>query len=125
VKPNASVSFEIEFFEQILKHYNKHLEVMELLAGLYNQAGQFDKAIKIDRRIVRLDPKNPDAHYNLACSLALNGKIKEALETLMFAVVCGYNDLQWLLKDPELAALQALPEFQAVVDFLKNPGTNG
>ncbi len=73
----------------------------------------------MDRRLVRLQPQNPTAHYNLACSLALSKRKSEALQALKIAVELGYKDAEWLSQDPDLEVLQGHPEFQKLVNRLR------
>ncbi len=109
------LSFEIEFVEDILRRDPNDPTVVELLANLYTKAGQIDQGLKLDRRLVKLQPANPVAHYNLACSLALKEKADNALQSLRTAIEHGYADWDWLLKDPDLTNLRTHPEFHAIL----------
>ncbi len=73
----------------------------------------------MDRKLVRLDPKNPTAHYNLACSLALCKKRPDALRSLRKALSLGYDDLDWMEQDPDLEILKDDPEFRKLLSQLK------
>jgi predicted Zn-dependent protease len=103
--------FEVQFFEGVLKHNPADTEVIELLGGLYTKQGRIDEGLRMDRRLVRLAPNNPTAHYNLACSLALKRRKADAVRALRRAVEKGYTDLKWLRKDPDLASLRSYPAF--------------
>jgi hypothetical protein len=72
----------------------------------------------MDRKLVRLQPDNATAHYNLACSLALSKRRAAALRTLRRAVQLGYRDLDWMLQDPDLDGLKNHEEFQQLVSTL-------
>ncbi len=112
--------FEISFFESVLKKDPKHVEVIELLGGLYTNAGRIDDGLKMDRRLARLCPENPVVHYNLACSLAIKRRNKDALDALNKAVELGYNDIQWLVEDPDLENLRNYPAFQRLIRRLRS-----
>jgi hypothetical protein len=73
----------------------------------------------MDRRLVRLQPANATAHYNLACSLALTRRRSAALRSLRQAVELGYSDFDWMSQDPDLEALKTYPAFTALLDQLK------
>jgi len=103
--------FEIQFFEGVLKHNPADTDVIELLGGLYTKQGRIDEGLRMDRRLVRLAPNNPTAHYNLACSLALKRRKADAVRALRRAVEAGYIDLKWLREDPDLASLRSYPAF--------------
>jgi Flp pilus assembly protein TadD len=112
-------AFEIRFFESIHRRDPAYTEVIEILGGLYTKTGRISDGLKMDRKLVRLLPKNPTAHYNLACSLALSKRKADALRTLKQAVKLGYNDFDWMNQDPDLEGLKAHPEFQKLTAQLK------
>ena len=63
--------FDVRFFESVLRHNRSDAEVIEILGSLYTRLGRIADGLKMDRRLVKLQPDNATAHYNLACSLAL------------------------------------------------------
>ena len=111
-------NFEISFYESILKKDPKFVEVIELLGGLYTRAGRIDDGLKMDRKLVRLRPGNPVVHYNLACSLALKRRLKDAFTVLTKAVELGYRDIKWVQEDPDLENLRNHPSYQRLLDAL-------
>ena len=115
MKTREDLSFEIDFVEDIFRRDPNDFTVVELLANLYTKAGQIDQGLKLDRRLVKLQPANPMAHYNLACSLALKENADTALQSLRTAIAHGYADWDWLLKDPDLTNLHSHPEFHAIL----------
>lgn len=108
-------AFEIEFFEAVLRRDPGYVEVIEILGGLYTKNGRVRDGLRMDRRLVRLRPDNPTAHYNLACSLALTRRAAAALRSLERAVALGYRDFTWMREDPDLEILQAHPKFRALL----------
>ena len=111
-------TFEIGFYESILRREPRYTEVIELLGGLYTKTGRIADGLKMDRKLVRLMPMNATAHYNLACSLALSKRPSEALRSLRRAVDLGYADIDWMVQDPDLEELKEHPSFQALLDLL-------
>jgi tetratricopeptide (TPR) repeat protein len=111
--------FEIEFFEAVHRRCPGYVDVVGLLGALYTKAGRIAEGLKMDRKLVRLDPENPTAHYNLACSLALSKKRPDALRSLRKALSLGYDDLDWMEQDPDLEVLKADPEFRQLLSQLK------
>ena len=111
--------FEIAFYESILGRDPCYTEVIELLGSLYTKQGRIADGLRMDRKLVRLQPANPTAHYNLACSLALSRRKADALRSLRDAVKLGYSDLDWMQQDPDLEGLKAHPEFSALLEQLK------
>lgn len=111
--------FEIGFFESVLKRDPSYTEVIEILGGLYTKHGRIADGLKMDRRLVRLLPSNPTAHYNLACSLALVKRKTDALRSLRQAIKLGYRDIEWMQQDPDLEGLKNVPGFKALLEQLK------
>lgn len=115
----ADRAFEIQFFESVLRRDPGYAQVIELLGGLYTKQGRIADGLKMDRKLVRLQPANATARYNLACSLALAKRKGDALAELQRAVALGYRDLEWMMQDPDLAGLKEHPEFLALLAQLQ------
>jgi tetratricopeptide (TPR) repeat protein len=115
-------AFEIDFFESVLRRDPKYAEVIGILGGLYTKAGRVADGLRMDRRMVKLQPDNSTAHYNLACSLALCRRKQAALDSLRRAVENGYRDFEWMNQDPDLEILKEEPEFVALLGQLKPLG---
>ena len=112
-------NFDIGFYESILRRDPSYTDVVEILGGLYTKVGRVSDGLKMDRKLVRLLPKNATAHYNLACSLALCKRRADALRSLKHAVDLGYADFDWMTQDPDLDGLKDHPEFLKLLDQLK------
>lgn len=108
-------AFDISFYESILRRDPGYAEVVELLGGLYTETGRIADGLKMDRKLVRLQPENATAHYNLACSLALSKRPAAALASLARAIELGYDDAAWMSEDPDLSHLHELPAFIALL----------
>ena len=112
-------AFEIVFFESVLRRDANYFDVIELLGGLYTKTGRIADGLRMDRKLVKLQPENATAHYNLACSLALSKRKADALRSLHRAVALGYNDYDWMAHDPDLEGLKNAPEFQHLLAKLQ------
>ncbi len=80
----------------------------------------WDNAIATFERMLALSPENQTAHYNICCAYSLQDKTAEALKSFKAAVGHGYVDVQHLENDTDLDNLRTLPEFQAIVEKLKD-----
>ncbi len=89
-----------------------------------NRVGLRDAAEKTYRELVErinreggggLSDVYPDTLYNLACLRALRGEKKGAITMLRKAVVAGFRDRDWILKDNDLASLRQEDSFQALL----------
>jgi hypothetical protein len=111
--------FEMRFFESVLSRDSSYTEVIEILGGLYTKHGRIADGLKMDRKLVKLQPANATAHYNLACSLALSHRNTDALRSLRQAIALGYRDYDWMMQDPDLEELKQHPNFVALLEQLK------
>jgi len=111
--------FEIKFFESVLRRDPAYADVIEILGGLYTKHGRVVDGLRMDRKLVRLQPTDPTAHYNLACSLALVKRTSDALRSLKRAVALGYRDFDWMQQDPDLEGLKKHPGFVELINQLK------
>ena len=111
--------FEMQFFESVLRRAPDYTNVVEILAGLYTRQGRIADGLKMDRKLVKLQPDNATAHYNLACSLALSRRKGAALSELRRAIELGYRDFDWMEQDPDLELLKTHPDFVALLQALK------
>lgn len=112
-------AFDISFYESVLKREPAYEDVIELLGGLYTKTGRIADGLKMDRKLVKLQPDNATARYNLACSLALSKRKTDALRALAEAVELGYSDYEWMEQDPDLETLKNVGEFKALLKKLK------
>jgi tetratricopeptide (TPR) repeat protein len=112
-------TFDIAFYESILRRDHTYVDVVEILGGLYTKVGRIADGLKMDRKLVRLQPENATAHYNLACSLALSKRPAAALTTLAKAIALGYDDAEWMTEDPDLAPLRKRPEFKLLITLVR------
>ena len=118
-QPKHDPAFDIAFFEAIHTRVPSYVDVIELLGGLYTKTGRIADGLRMDRKLVRLQPGNSTAHYNLACSLALCKRRADALRALRQAITLGYSDREWMLKDPDLECLKSDPAFKKLLSQVK------
>ena len=112
-------TFDIAFYESVLRREPGYVDVIELLGGLYTKTGRIADGLKMDRKLINLQPDNATAHYNLACSLALSKRKTDALRALQEAVNRGYTDYDWMTQDTDLESLHASAGFQDLLAKLK------
>ena len=112
------LDIEIRFLEGILEGDPQYIEALEAIASDYPERGLYAKGLDVDLRITALKPKVPLAHYNLGCSYSLTGQEEKSADILETAILLGYNDFDYMDKDPDLNNLRAHPAYQKI-DFLK------
>lgn len=113
-------TWEIGFFESVLRRDPGYVDVVAILGGLYTKTGRIADGLKMDRKLVRLCPDDATAHYNLACSLTLSDRPNDALVTLSQAIELGYDDLEWMSNDPDLKTLRPDPKFKKLIAQLRD-----
>jgi tetratricopeptide (TPR) repeat protein len=112
-------AWDIGFFETVLRREPAYVDVIEILGGLYTKTGRIADGLRMDRKLVRLQPTNATAHYNLACSLALSSRKADALKALRRAIDLGYKDYDWMAQDPDLEVLKGAPQFESLLRKLQ------
>lgn len=107
----SQLDFDIDFFDLVLHRDPEYVDVLRCQGQLLSRKGLHVRAVEIDRRLVRLLPHDGIAHYNLACSLALSQRRREALHELRQALANGYVDLEFLEADGDLDSLRDDPAY--------------
>jgi tetratricopeptide (TPR) repeat protein len=132
IHPSASLTerldhlgqeFFIDFYQVVTERQPENLEAMAELAQAHTRLGHWDRGLELDRRLARMLPDDPTIRYNLSCSLALTDRTLEALEALEEAITLGYDDVEYLLQDPDMSGLQDEPRFVELVRRLRLQAT--
>lgn len=90
--------------------------VLRVKIAAFLERRDYAEAERYTRTAVALVPHDADAHYNLACAQALQGKVDEALASLESAVAHGFSDVDLLKNDDDLTSLRAHERFQKLVE---------
>lgn len=113
-------SFEILFYEKILKETPDFIEALIALGDLYTNKGFYKKGLEIDKRLSILRPRDPIIFYNLACSYSLLKDISKAFSAIQLAIKYGYDDFDYLQQDSDLETLRRSERFQKFFCKIKN-----
>jgi len=113
---------------KVVDHFTKdvHLDInRNLLQHTVNVKGnaaldeqRYSFAEHLLRTALRVFPQNIVMEYNLACTLSLQNRVREALESLITAVQDGYSNAQHLMRDTDLTNVRAHPDFLLVKRLL-------
>jgi eukaryotic-like serine/threonine-protein kinase len=87
--------------------------VLARLGSYYASLGDPVKSLPLLRQAVALDPNNPQVLFKAGEGYELLHRRQEALGFLGSALQAGYS-LEYIRRDPELAALRADPRFSAI-----------
>jgi tetratricopeptide (TPR) repeat protein len=111
----SQVDFEIEFFDRILARNPDYVDVLRVQANNLCSRGMYSRGLATDRRIVQLRPKDPNAHYNLACSCSLLQMNHAGIDALNTCLSLGYRDFEHLMSDPDLEHLRQDSRFVRIL----------
>ncbi len=111
---------ELAFLQRVEKRMPDDIEVMRALGDLYTRTGDTAEGLRVDERLCRLCSEEPIVWYNLACSFALSDRNDDALEALGRSMELGYDDYEWMKKDPDLVSLRNDPRFESMLDWVYN-----
>jgi tetratricopeptide (TPR) repeat protein len=85
------------------------------LATLYASRKANELAVRELEMAVTMRPKDSNILYNAACAYGIMGQKMDALALLRRAREAGYGNIEWALRDPDLACLHDDPEFLRLV----------
>ncbi len=111
LREQSQLDFEIEFLAKVLDRDPFYTDALRVHANNLAAKGQYNRALALDRRLVRLQAERPIPWYNLACSYAMLGMAEPALSALQRALELGYSHLKHLTRDPDLKSLRNDPRF--------------
>ena len=117
----ADLDFEIRFYERLLADCPDFIDALIPLGDAYTKRGRHERGLAIDQRLTQLRPDDPVIGYNFACSLSLLKRVPEAVKNLARAIALGYDEFDWILRDPDLANVRRAPEFQAFLAKVRPP----
>ncbi|MBF0570008.1 MAG: hypothetical protein HQL18_04465 [Candidatus Omnitrophica bacterium] len=112
-RPASDPQFEISFYENVLQKTPNFIEALMCLGDLYTKEGFYEKGLRVDERLAKLRPDDATVFYNLACSYSLMNEVDAANRAVQRAIELGYDDLDYLQKDPDLINLLGSETFQA------------
>jgi tetratricopeptide (TPR) repeat protein len=102
IAEQSQLDLELDFFEKILDQQPDFIDVLRVHGNNLTAKGLYVRGLEADRRLVRLKPRDPLAHYNLACSYSLLHLSDAALVSLDTSIKLGYLDFEHMLSDPDL-----------------------
>lgn len=117
--------FDLAFLESVLRDDPAHEPALALAARLYVARGDYHRALDADRRLVRLRPDAPSAHYGLARSLSLVGDLDAAFRALDKAFQLGFGPVERAEEDPDLVNLRKDPRFALLKEKWRRAPSGG
>jgi len=105
----------ISHYEQALSKCAGPVSLLNRLAQAHAVQGDYARATGYLEKVRDLQPDNAEAHYNIACVLARQGKVDEALDSLELSLKKGFSDRTQLLTDPDLEPVRESTRFRRLV----------
>ena len=81
----------------------------------YLTTGDYPRAVEYYRKATEAFPDISEIWYNYACALSRNNNINEGLAALRKVVELGYENIAWILRDPDLENLRKDDRFKGLV----------
>jgi serine/threonine protein kinase/Tfp pilus assembly protein PilF len=107
---------EIAVLSQQLKDVPEDVRARILLAADYAAVGRDQDAVRELQKAVDLRPHDSNILYNAACTYGVLKRKPEAIEMLRRAKTAGYQNPDWIRRDPDLACLHGEPEFEKLFE---------
>lgn len=117
-KSHELLEFEITFYERLLANDPDFVDALAALGEAYTRRGWYEKGLAVDQKLCQLKAKEPIVWYNLACSYSLLERPDDAVQALRQAIKLGYDDFEYLGKDPDLEPLRRSPKFRRFLETL-------
>lgn len=103
-------------YEQQLADDPENADAAFRAAYAWHMAGDYERAIPAHKKAAEFDQYRPIALYNLACAQALIGKHDAAIASLNAAIDAGFDRIELIQEDSDLASLRERDDFNAVID---------
>ncbi len=110
------IEFEIDFYQRILQRSPRNVDVLRRLVEYLSRRGEYRRALPCYRQLIKLRPDDCIARYNLACTLAMLGRLEQAVQALEEAFESGYHDIAHLESDSDMEPLRDHPVYTALLD---------
>lgn len=96
----------LEFYGKALDIRPDYAPAIGNSAKAYSLLGDFRKALGCLHRLLEIQPDNPNVEYDIACLYARQNRVDDAVRSLRNAVSKGFDKMELLRTDPDLAGLR-------------------
>ena len=109
----------VELAERELVRHPEDPRPAQLAAGALIYLGETERAKELTAQAIAIEPDDPVAQYNAACSYSLLGDIKSALDMLESCLPnLGSEKVNWSKHDPDLIPIRQHPRFKQLLQRL-------
>ncbi|MBK7872365.1 MAG: tetratricopeptide repeat protein [Saprospiraceae bacterium] len=106
-----------ELLNAILSHFSNSTDanIFRTIALSQGALGDLNGVEQTLENVLKTNPNDAVAQYNIACIFSLTGQTKKALDGLEQALKKGYSSYGWILVDEDLDNIRNLPQFKALM----------
>ena len=80
-----------------------------------SRLGLQEEGLEWAERALAIDPDDAGVRYNVACLYALEGKSEAAIACVEEAFRCGFCNMEWIRRDPDLESIRDDPRLQVAL----------
>jgi serine/threonine protein kinase/Flp pilus assembly protein TadD len=106
----------VKFFPKYLENNPDDSRARILYANFLLITGDVEKAKSEVTTALTLNPNDNVMMYNAACVYARINEKKLAIDTLKTIILAGYEDFDWMRKDPDFENIKNNPEFLELIE---------
>ena len=108
----------VQLAEQELARHPEDSRPAQIGSGALFALGEKERAKEWTARAMAIDPDDPVAQYNAACSYSRLGEIEAALDLLERCLPSlGHEKVKWAKHDSDLDPLRSHPRFQRILEL--------
>lgn len=113
---NRNISKAIEQYNRIKSNNVDYIKDLINLAIICSKDNDYSNALVCLNEIIKIQPGNKDALYNMACVYALQGDKVKSISMLKSAIEHGFNNVSLLQKDHDLDNIRDTSYFKKLVE---------
>ncbi|HLX12781.1 MAG TPA: protein kinase [Bacteroidota bacterium] len=106
-----TIESELKVFPSLLLRYPDDARARIFYSSVLAQTGRTAEAKAEAAKAMQLSPDDPVMLYNIACFYARLGDKRTAVETLKKAVGSGYENYEWIKRDPDYESIRNEPGY--------------
>jgi serine/threonine protein kinase/tetratricopeptide (TPR) repeat protein len=106
-----TVQTALQVYPRYLSQHPDDARAHMYFALTLTRAGKTGEAKQEAEKALALSPDDPVMSYNTACFYARLGEQSLAAKTLQKAVTIGYENYEWMKRDPDLESVRNEPEY--------------
>lgn len=114
-----AAEFDMNVSRAVLRGDPNNVIALHTLGNSLTRLGRHEEALEIDKRLTTISPDDETAFYNLACSYSNLGLLDDAISALRRAVALGYENIEFMQKDPDLSNVRRDPRFKRIVEEIR------